>query len=81
MQDLFEAFVSSTKGTFLAKDRDSNFPSENTVPDAYEDLCRQLVATWDETVQMPISHAQRRKVLCAKVEWIVSAARARLSGC
>lgn len=79
MQNLFEKFAFSAKGTFLEKDRNSNFPQENTVPSSYEDLCRQLVITWDEIVQMPVSYDKRRKELCAKIEWIVSSARAQLN--
>ncbi len=79
--ELFDKFVSSIRGTFLEEDRNSNFPSENTVPNTYQDLCKQLVDTWDEVMRTPVSCSQRRIDLCAKVEWIVSAARARLNGC
>jgi hypothetical protein len=78
-QDLFQKFASIASGTFLQVDRDSNFPAENTVSDTYKELCEQLVDAWDEVVQSPVSSSQRRKDLCAKVEWIVSSARARLN--
>jgi hypothetical protein len=31
MKELLEQFVESVKGTFLEEDRNSNFPSENTI--------------------------------------------------
>ena len=80
-QELVDKFISSARGTFLEEDRDSNFPNENTLPEDYKALCEKLVKTWDEVTRMPISYAQRQKELCARVEWIVSSARARLSGC
>jgi hypothetical protein len=33
MTDIFAAYCKIAKGTFLEEDRDSNFPSENTVSD------------------------------------------------
>lgn len=70
------------KGTFLEKDRNSNFPNENTIDkDPYKNLCRELVEAWDETVRTPGSFDSRRIEFCAKAERIVSNARARLAGC
>ena len=40
-QELFDKFVSLTRGTFLEEDRNSNFPSENTVPKTHKDLCEE----------------------------------------
>ena len=44
----------------------------------YKELCDELVTTWDQVVDMPISFEQRRKELCYRIERIVSNARAAL---
>jgi hypothetical protein len=44
----------------------------------YKRLCDELVTTWDQVVDMPISFGKRRKELCYRVEQIVSNARAAL---
>ena len=44
----------------------------------YKQLCSELVATWDQVVDMPLSYERRRKELCYRVERIVSNTRAAL---
>jgi hypothetical protein len=44
----------------------------------YKELCNELVATWDQVVDMPLSYEGRRKKLCYRIERIVSNARAAL---
>ena len=45
---------------------------------SYKELCSELVATWDQVIDMPISYEGRQKELCYRIERIVSNARAAL---
>jgi hypothetical protein len=47
MTDLLAAFLESAQGTFLEEDRDSNFPSENSMPVDYRLLCIRLLIAID----------------------------------
>jgi hypothetical protein len=45
--DLITAFCESVKGTLLEEDRDSNFPSENSICTDYRSLCVRLLNAVD----------------------------------
>jgi len=47
MTDSLTAFLESAKGSFLEEDRNSNFPSENSMPVDYRLLCIRLLNAID----------------------------------
>jgi len=47
MTDSLAAFLESARGTFLEEDRNSNFPSENSMPVDYRSLCIRLLIAID----------------------------------